>query len=56
MHTKLGEAKYTQMQAVLEMAQRYLLETIKKGDTLNSSLYTKQYLTSVLKIESVRVL
>lgn len=48
-HKGLGEAKYTQMQAVLEMAQRYLLETIKKGDTLNSSLYTKQYLTSVLK-------
>lgn len=48
-HKGLGEAKYAQMQAVLEMAHRYLAESIKRGDALNSSYYTKQYLTSVLR-------
>lgn len=48
-HKGLGEAKYVQMQAILEMAQRYLAETMKKGDALNSSIDTKHYLISLLR-------
>ncbi len=45
----LGLAKYVQLQAVLEMSQRYLSETIQRGDSLNSPEQTKHYLMSVLR-------
>ncbi|KFB00025.1 RadC family protein [Vibrio sp. ER1A] len=45
----LGLAKYVQLQAVLEMSQRYLCETIQRGDSLNSPEQTKHYLMSVLR-------
>ncbi len=48
-HKGLGEAKYVQLQAVLEMTQRYLAETINKGDALTSPDLTKQYLMSILR-------
>ena len=48
-HKGLGEAKYVQLQAVLEMTQRYLAETINKGDALTSPELTKQYLMSILR-------
>lgn len=35
-HKGLGVAKYVQLQAVLEMAKRYLSETLKRGDALTS--------------------
>src|SRR5215213_5098956 len=31
---ELGEAKFVQLQAVLEIARRHLLETVKRGDPL----------------------
>ncbi len=40
-HKGLGEAKFVQLQAVLEMTQRYLAETLKRGDALTSPQQTK---------------
>ncbi|BEI21797.1 RadC family protein [Vibrio fluvialis] len=48
-HKGLGEAKFVQLQAVLEMTQRYLAETLKRGEALTSSQQTKLYLSSVLR-------
>ncbi|MGC9402587.1 RadC family protein [Vibrio genomosp. F10 str. 9ZC157] len=48
-HKGLGEAKFVQLQAVLEMTQRYLAETLKRGDALSSPQQTKLYLSSVLR-------
>ncbi|WP_295900067.1 DNA repair protein RadC [uncultured Vibrio sp.] len=48
-HKGLGEAKYVQLQAVTEMTQRYLAETLKRGDSLSSPQQTKLYLSSVLR-------
>lgn len=48
-HKGLGEAKYVQLQAVLEMTQRYLSETLKRGDALTSPQQTKLYLSSLLR-------
>lgn len=45
----LGKAKYVQLQAVIEMTQRYLAETLSKGDALTSPAETKRYLTSILR-------
>ncbi len=48
-HKGLGEAKYVQLQATLEMSQRYLAETLKRGDALTSPQHTKLYLSSILR-------
>lgn len=48
-HKGLGVAKYVQLQAVLEMTQRYLSETLKRGDALTSPEQTKLYLSGVLR-------
>ncbi|MGR5319952.1 RadC family protein [Vibrio sp. DNB22_19_1] len=48
-HKGLGQAKYVQLQAVLEMAQRYLAETLKRGDALTNPEQTKLYLSSILR-------
>lgn len=40
----LGEAKYVQLQAVLEMAQRALGEKLKQGVSLNSPSAVRDYL------------
>ncbi|AXN32088.1 RadC family protein [Vibrio coralliilyticus] len=45
----LGEAKYVQLQAVLEMTQRYLSETLQRGEALTSPQQTKLYLSSILR-------
>lgn len=44
----LGLAKYTQLQAVLEMSHRYLTETVKHTHSLTSSEQTQRYLRSCL--------
>lgn len=44
----LGDAKYAQLQAVLEMAKRHLLEQLSRGDALCSPSQTREYLTSQL--------
>ncbi|SJL83563.1 RadC family protein [Vibrio palustris] len=48
-HKGLGMAKYVQLQAVLEMSQRYLAETLQRGDALTSPQQTKLYLSSRLR-------
>lgn len=45
----LGMAKYVQLQAVLEMSQRYLAETLQRGEALTSPQQTKLYLSSLLR-------
>ena len=45
----LGQAKYAQLQAVLEMARRYLLESIQRGDALASPDDTRHYLACHLR-------
>ncbi len=45
----LGDAKYIQLQAVLEMARRHLYETLQHGDALNSPDATRNYLTARLR-------
>ena len=45
----LGEAKYTQLQAVLEMSRRHMLEQLARGDGLINPNLTRQYLTSCLR-------
>jgi len=44
----LGPAKYTQLQAVLEMAKRHLFEQLMRGDALSSPQQTRQFLTAQL--------
>ena len=48
-HKGLGEAKYVQMQASLEITQRFLAETLKRGEALTSPQQTQLYLSSVLR-------
>jgi len=48
-HNGLGTAKYAQLQAVLEMARRYLNEGLKRGDSLTSPQETRQFLSSKLR-------
>jgi len=48
-HKGLGEAKYVQLQASLEITQRYLAEILKRGDALTSPQQTQLYLSSVLR-------
>lgn len=45
----LGQAKYVQLRAVLEMTQRYLAETLKRGEALTSPQQTKLYLSGLLR-------
>jgi DNA repair protein RadC len=44
----LGEAKYVQLQAVLEMSGRYLRQVLERGDPLNSATATRHYLKTRL--------
>ena len=48
LHNGLGPAKYSQLQAVLEMAKRHLFEQLSRGDALCSPEETRQYLSSQL--------
>ena len=45
----LGQAKYVQLQAVLEMARRALHEEMKMGDALNSPRAVRDYLQLLLR-------
>ncbi|UZR27170.1 RadC family protein [Methylococcus mesophilus] len=45
----LGTAKYTQIQAVLELARRHFEECLKREDALTSPELTRQYLSNWLK-------
>jgi len=45
----LGDAKYAQLQAVLEMARRHFFEVIQRGSVLSSPDATRAYLSSQLR-------
>jgi DNA repair protein RadC len=45
----LGEAKFTQLQAVLEMGRRHLDERLLRGDALTSTAATRRYLAAQLR-------
>lgn len=51
----LGTAKYAQLQAVLEMARRYFVEEINRGDALTSPESTRTYLSAQLRGYSYEV-
>ena len=44
----LGNAKYAQLQAVMEMAKRHMFESVTRGDALCSPEETRQYLMAQL--------
>ena len=48
-HKGLGDAKFTQLQAVLEMSNRHLNETLMRNDSLSSPTDTLRYLHSQLR-------
>ena len=48
-HHGLGEAKYAQLQAVMEMARRHLQEQMQRGDILENPDVTRQFLSSRLR-------
>jgi len=45
----LGEAKYAQLQAVLEMGRRHLFERLEQGEELSSPQAVRHYLTARLR-------
>ncbi len=45
----LGEAKYAQLQAVLEMGRRHLFDTLKRGDALGNPDDTRRFLQARLR-------
>ncbi len=45
----LGEAKYSQLQAVLAMGRRYLFESLQRGDAIASPEATRQFLSARLR-------
>lgn len=55
----LGPAKFAQLQAVLEMAKRHLLQAMQSGDVFENPEMTKQYLLAQMRhlsYEEFRVL
>ncbi len=47
----LGEAKYAQLQAALEISRRHLLATLERGDAITSPDATRRYLSARLRAE-----
>ena len=47
-HKGLGDAKFSQLQAVMEMASRHMFEQMARGDALCSPEETRQFLSSQL--------
>jgi DNA repair protein RadC len=45
----LGEAKYVQLQATLEMARRHMAETLQRGNVLDSPEQTRGFLAAQLR-------
>ncbi|MEK7207590.1 MAG: DNA repair protein RadC, partial [Pseudomonadota bacterium] len=45
----IGEAKYVQLQAGLEMGRRYLAERLVRGEPLSSTADTRQFLQAQLR-------
>ncbi len=48
-HKGMGEAKYVQLQAVLEMSSRHLQEKLRRGDAFDSPNVARSYLKNQLR-------
>lgn len=48
-HAGLGDAKFAQLQAILEMARRHLQEQLSREDTLENPDTTRRFLTARLR-------
>ena len=48
-HLGLGQAKYAQLQAVLELSQRHLLESLVRSESLTSADATKSYFQAKMR-------
>lgn len=53
--TGLGQAKYVQLRAVVEMARRHLQETLRRGDALTSPDDTRRFLAARLRDHAYEV-
>ncbi|OIR08623.1 hypothetical protein GALL_94170 [mine drainage metagenome] len=51
----MGQAKYVQLQAVLEMSRRALREEMQSGDALNSPRMVREYLQLLLRARQQEV-
>jgi len=51
----LGQAKYVQLQAVMEMASRHFTEILQRGDALTSPEITRAYLSAQIRGYSYEV-
>ncbi|MCQ8102767.1 DNA repair protein RadC [Methylomonas sp. SURF-2] len=51
----LGDAKYAQLQAVMEMARRHFAESLQRGNALTSPEITRAYLSAQLRGYSYEV-
>src|SRR5688572_11622299 len=45
----MGESKYAQLQAALELARRHMLEALQRSDCLTSSALTRNYIRSRMR-------
>lgn len=45
----MGESKYAQLQAALELARRHMFESLQRGDCLTSSALTRNYIRSRMR-------
>ncbi len=45
----LGDAKYVQLRAILELSRRHLMATLRRGNALTSPDATRQYLSAQLR-------
>jgi len=48
-HKGIGQAKYVQFQAALELGRRYLLEKLDRNDVINNPQSSRDYLTLCLR-------
>lgn len=48
-HLGLGPAKYTQLQAVLELSQRHLFESLQRSDSLTDAETSKNYFQAKMR-------
>ncbi len=45
----MGDSKYAQLQAALELTRRHMLETLQRSDCLTSSALTRNYIHSRMR-------
>ena len=48
-HPGMGESRFAQLQASLELARRHMLETLQRSDALTSSALTRNYIRARMR-------